>query len=260
MPRSLFNPVILAVALAASPLWSFPSDSARIDPDEVVMPFHAGERFGYDASFGFVHVGHGTMELAGFDTVRSRPAWRATLTISGGPPLYKVRDSTVSWFDVRTLSSFRYMQHLNEGSYHANRTFEIYPERATYARAGKPETQSVPDPLDDTSFLYFVRTIPLEVGKSYEFSRYFQPEGNPVVIRVLRKERIKVPAGWFNTIVVQPMISAPGLFSKKEGAEVWLSDDNRRIIVQIKSHVIFGSLRLSLREYTPGISAELPAR
>ena len=120
-------------------------------------------------------------------------------------------------------------------------------------KAGKPETPSVSEPLDDTSFLFFLRTIPLEVGQTYEFHRYFQPEGNPVVIKVLRKERIKVPAGWFNTVVVQPMIASPGLFSKKERAEVWISDDNIRMVVQIKSHVTFGSLKLALKKYTPGV-------
>jgi hypothetical protein len=60
--------------------------------------------------------------------------------------------------------------------------------------------------------------------------------------------------------VVQPQIAAPGLFSKKEGAEVWISDDSARILVQIKSHVKFGSLRLALRSYVPALatkSAEL---
>ena len=219
----------------------------------VAMPFRAGEKFTYDASFGFIRVGRGTIELSGFDTVRSRLAWRATLTVNGGPPLYKVRDSTISWFDVRTLSSLRYVQHLREGSYKADRQFEIYPERSTYIKNGKPESPSVAEPLDETSFLFFLRTIPLEVGKSYVFARYFQPEGNPVVINVLRKERIEVPAGKFNTIVVQPQIAAPGLFSKKERAEVWITDDSARMVVQIRSHVTFGSLRLALRKYEPGI-------
>ncbi len=220
------------------------------------MPFRAGEKFTYDASFGIIRVGRGTIELNGFDTVRHRLAWRATLTVTGGPPLYKVRDSTVSWFDVRTLSSLRYVQHLREGGYRADREFEIYPERAVYTRSGKPERPSVAEPLDDTSFLFFLRTIPLEVGQRYEFFRYFQPEGNPVVIRVVRKERIKVPAGTFNTIVVQPQITAPGLFSKKERAEVWISDDSARIMVQIRSHVAFGSLKLALKKYVPGIGVE----
>lgn len=222
----------------------------------LASPFRAGEKFTYDASFGIIRVGSGTIELSGFDTVRSQLVWRATMTVTGGPPLYKVRDSTVSWFDVRSLSSLRYVQHLHEGSYRADRDFEIYPERSTFSRNGKSESPSVAEPLDETSFLFFLRTIPLELGKRYVFTRYFQPEGNPVVINVVRRERIKVPAGTFNTIVVQPQIAAPGLFSKKEHAEVWITDDSARMVVQIKSHVTFGSLTLTLRRYEPGVGGE----
>ena len=256
MARTFISLLMCAVALAAEPLVATGQSAQQSDTTARVMPFRAGEKFTYDASFGFIRVGRGTIELTGFDTVRTRLAWRATLTVTGGPPLYKVRDSTVSWFDVRTLSSLRYVQRLREGGYSADRQFEIYPERAMYVKAGKSETPSVAEPLDDTSFLFFLRTIPLEVGQTYEFFRYFQPEGNPVVIRVLRKERIKVPAGTFNTIVVQPQIAAPGLFSKKERAEVWISDDSVRMVVQIRSHVTFGSLRLALRKYVPGIGVE----
>lgn len=257
MLRPFIALLICAVLLAGEPFLATPSSAQQSDSVARVMPLRAGEKLTYDASFGIFRIGRGTIELSGFDTVRTRLAWRATLTVNGGPPLYKVRDSTVSWFDVRTFASLRYVQHLREGNYRADREFEIYPERATYIRSGKPEASSVAEPLDDASFLFFLRTIPLEVGRTYEFFRYFQPEGNPVVIRVLRKERIKVPAGTFNTIVVRPQITAPGLFSKKERAEVWISDDSLRIIVQIRSHVIFGSLRLALRRYVPGIGVDV---
>src|SRR5207237_4726275 len=46
--------------------------------------FAAGERLTYDVRFGRLHVGHGTMLLAGTDTVRGHTAWRAIFTISGG--------------------------------------------------------------------------------------------------------------------------------------------------------------------------------
>ena len=252
MVRSILAALACALALTSeahtNPLVLRASSTERL-----AIPFRAGEKFTYDAAFGPIHIGRGTIELTGFDTVRTHLAWRATMTVAGGLPFYKVRDSTISWFDIRTLSSFRYAQHLREGSYSADRVYEIYPERATYARNGRPEAPSVAEPLDDTSFLYFLRTIPLDVGQRYEFFRYFQPDGNPVVIKVVRKERVKVPAGTFNTIVLQPRIAAEGIFSKKERAEVWISDDSVRMIVQIKSHVKFGSLRLSLKSYSRGI-------
>ena len=94
---------------------------------------------------------------------------------------------------------------------------------------------SVADPLDDAAFMYFVRTIPLEVGKTYDFNRYFRPDRNPVQIRVLRKETIKVPAGTYQTIVIQPIIKSKGIFSEKGHAEMWLTDDSRRLLVQMKT-------------------------
>ena len=107
------------------------------------------------------------------------------------------------------------------------------------------------DPLDEGGFLYFVRTIPLVVGQSYEFHRYFMPDRNPVRLKVLRKERVTVPAGTYNAIVVQPIIKTKGIFSEKGQAEVWLSDDSSRILLQVKSKLSFGSLNLYLKSYTP---------
>jgi hypothetical protein len=192
------------------------------------------------------------MLLAGIDTVRGRAAWRAVFTISGGTLFYHVRDSTVSWFDTATLSSLRFVQHIREGRYHADRDYQIYPERATYARLDQPEVPSVAEPLDDASFLYFLRSVPLEVGHSYTFNRYFQPEGNPIIIHVLRRERVSIPAGTFNAIVVQPQITTAGLFSQKGHAEVWLADDSTHMMLMLKSGLSFGTLNLYLTSYSPG--------
>jgi hypothetical protein len=108
---------------------------------------------------------------------------------------------------------------------------------------------SVSNPLDDGSFLFYIRTVPLEVGKTYEFNRYFKPDRNPVVIRVLRRERVRVPAGSFNAIVLQPIIKTSGIFSEGGQAEIWLTDDDKRMMVQMRSRLSFGSLNLYLRSY-----------
>lgn len=193
------------------------------------------------------------MLLTGIDTVRGHITWRAIFTISGGTLFFHVRDSTVSWFDTATLSSLRFVQHIREGRYEADRDYQIYPERATYVREDRPESPSVHEPLDDASFLYFLRTVPLDVGHTYTFDRYFQPEGNPIVIRVLRREQVTVPAGTFTAIVVQPQFKTPGIFSEKGHAEVWLADDSTHMMLQLKSGLSFGSLNLYLTRYSPGV-------
>jgi len=211
-------------------------------------PFVVGERLSYDVHFGPIKVGTGSMEVRGVDTLRGRPAYHTTFRITGGIPLYSVDDVFESWFATDDLASLRFVQDQNEGSKEREHRYEIYPERRTYddLTDDKPEQPSVAEPLDDGSFVYFVRTVPLEVGKTYEFQRYFKPDRNPVTIRVLRRERVKVPAGTFDAVVIQPVIKTKGVFSEDGHAELWISDDAHRMILQMKSRLSFGSLDLYL--------------
>jgi len=215
------------------------------------VPFAPGERADYQVKFGPFSVGRGTMDVMGLDTVRGRETWHILFRIRGGVPGYRVDDRMESWMDTQTLASLRFKQDMNEGSRERERHFEIYPG-STYVEDNREPQATVPLPLDDGSFLYFVRTIPLEVGKEYTFDQYFRPDRNPVRIQVLRKERIKVPAGTFETIVIRPIIKARGVFSEDGRAEIWLTDDDNRLMVQMKSHMKLGSLSLFLRSYTPG--------
>jgi len=217
-------------------------DSAR--------PFAPGERLSYNVYFGLLKVGTGSMEVRGIDTVRNRPAYHTTFRISGGIPVYRVDDTFESWFTTDDLASLRFIQDQNEGTKERQHRYEIFPERRTYDDLSddKPEQPSVADPLDDGSFVYFVRTLPLEVGKTYDFQRYFKPDRNPVTIRVLRRERVTVPAGTFDAVVIQPVIQTTGIFSQNGQAELWITDDDRRLIVQLKSRLSFGSINLYLTD------------
>ncbi len=212
--------------------------------------FGIGERLEYTVSFGIsfvsAHVGTAQMHLAGRDTVRGRDAWRATLTISGRKLGLAVNDTTTSWFDSATFAPLRFTQRIHEPKHSADRAFEIFPERQTFQPRHDPEIPSVAHPLDDVSFLYFARTLPLDVGQCYQLHRYFRPEGNPVVLRVERRERIVVPAGTFNAIVVRPEITTSGIFSKNGRAELWFSDDSSHVLLQMKSSLSFGSINLYL--------------
>ena len=215
------------------------------------VPYGVGERLEYDVRFGRVKVGSGTMEVVGTTHVRNRETWHTVFTVRGGNFLYKVNDKYESWIDTRTGNSLRYRQDQHEGNRDVERNFEFFPERAVYIENNEPEQPSVANPLDDASFIYFLRTIPLNVGETYSFERYFIPDRNPVTIRVLRRERIRVPAGEFDAIVIQPIIKSRGLFSENGHAEVWLSDDENHIMLQMKSGLKIGSLNLFLKSYRP---------
>lgn len=221
------------------------------------VPFGVGERLEFDIRFGKLHVGTGTMEVLPFDTVRGRNAWHTVFLLSGGIPFYHVNDRYEDWFDTHSLSSLRYWQDIDEGNYEPKRHYEIYPERREYIEDDKPPQMSVARPLDEGSFLYFLRTVPLRVGMDTSFNDYFRAERNPVRFKVLRRETIDVPAGRFNAIVIQPIFESK-LFSEGGQAQIWLSDDENHIMLQMKSKVRFGSLNLYLKSYQPSPATTAP--
>ena len=93
-----------------------------------------------------------------------------------------------------------------------------------------------------------MRSVPLDVGKTYEFNRYYHPDRNPVIVKVDRREHIKVPAGEFDALVLKPRIKSKGLFSENGQAEVWLSDDSARTLLRLKSSLPVGTLYLELKQ------------
>jgi Protein of unknown function (DUF3108) len=222
-----------------------------------IMPFGVGERLEYQVKFGKLPVGSGDMEIMPMDTVRGRDVWHTVFNIRGGIPFYRVKDRYEAWFDAHSLASLRYWQDIDEGSYEPKRHYEIFPERREYIENNKEAQESVEHPLDEAAFLYFVRTLPLRIGMDTSFNDYFKAKGNPVRLKVLRADTIEVPAGRFAAIVVQP-IFASKLFSEGGHAEVWLSDDENRIMLQMKSKVSFGSLSLYLKSYQPSPTKSAP--
>ena len=219
------------------------------EPLAAHVPFEVGEFLEYKVKLGILNAGEGSLEVAAIESVRGTPAYRAVMRIDGGVLFARVRDVFQTWFDTRTLTSLRFIQDQNEVGSKRYRHYEMFPERGVWERRDDEEVGDLPTslPLDDISFVYFIRTLPLEVGDVYTFNRYFKDTGNPVVIRVLRKEEKEVPAGIFKTIVVQPIIRTRGLFGQGGRAELYFSDDDRRALVYMRSSIpIVGSLTLHL--------------
>ena len=56
-------------------------------------------------------------------------------------------------------------------------------------------------------------------------------------------------------MVLKPTIKTSAMFSEGGHAEIWVSDDSRRLIVQMKSGLKIGSVNLYLKSYSEGGTA-----
>jgi hypothetical protein len=247
---------VLAAAVIASTATAH-SDTTRTATAEATpaVPFGVGEQARYRVSYNVVgRVGTGAMNIIGVDTIRGRPAYHAVFTLQGRFLFARVDNRFDSWIDAERIFSHRYEEQKHEVNFRRRRARDFYPDELRWRghTNDRPEEGALPtaEPLDEIAFLYFVRTQPLEVGAEYILERYWSEAGNPVRLRVLRRERVTVPAGTFNTIVVQPIIRTSGLFAEDGQAEVFFAEDGARQLVMLRARVSFGTLQLQLEEFT----------
>ena len=242
--------MIAAVASAAAPA-AAQSAGARS------VPFGVGERAEYEVSLGvFGDVGRGSMEIVKVENVHGHPTYHLRFKLQGKVAFARVDDTLESWLDTRGLFTRRIHQDQHEVNYQRDRWYDMFPDSMFYKRRSTGNTAPLAskEPLDEVGFLYWVRTQPLEVGKTYSYNRYYKESGNPVTLKVLRKETIKGEGGSnIPVIVVQPIIKTSGLFGEGGQAEVYFTDDWRRILVRMTSKVpVIGRLGLTLTSYTAG--------
>ena len=252
--RRITIALALLIVFVQSPSATAQTDSTATAPvtsSTKPMPFGTGERMEYVAKYGFQHIGRGSMEIVGVEDVRGRPAVHTNFQLKGRYLFFSANYVLESWVDQSSFTSMRFTQDNDEDASEKDKVYEIFGERQTYSVNNGPELPSVADPLDEGALLYFVRTMDLEVGKTYELNRYFRPDRNPVIVKVIKEETITVPAGKFSTIVIQPIIKSKGIFSDKGEARIWLSNDKDRVMVQMRVKLKVATINLQLTSHRP---------
>ena len=243
----------------------------HVDPDTLYpWSYPVGERMEYSVTWEGIRLGIGSLSVEAIDSIQNQAVYRVALEMEGGPPFYRVEDRIVSWIQPVPYRSLQFAQNQKEGNYRRNRKIVLDAEAHTYTRFDLKDGEYVqnsseidvpipPDALDEVSYLYMVRLLPLEVGQRYEFDRYFKEDGNPATVEVLRREEVRVPAGRFKTIVLRPEVATDGMFGEGGEAEVYLTDDEYRIPVRLKTSLVVGSGNMFLTGYDPGEGGELIA-
>ena len=220
------------------------------------VPFTVGERFSFGARYGIFSVGSAAMEVMGIDTVHGVETVHIRFRITGGALWYHLDQTIESWVGRYDFRSRRYSSIQDERGHHRENRYEIYPDSGFYREVGRDTTfATVVEPLDDAAFLYWIRTVPLQVGKKCEYARYFRPDRNPVILEVLGRERVSVAGKKWQAIVVRPKIPrGRGIFAEKSETRIWLSDDAQRVVLAIQSNFSFGQVTLKLKDYVvPGV-------
>jgi hypothetical protein len=237
-PGHLFrSALLLALSLA-------PAAFAQAKLDS--KPAFVGETLRFAMSV--LGASGGDLTLSARETeINGKPAYKFELSAISGQFLSKiflVRDYLASWVDPKTFRSLRFEKHTVEGKRVRDDLIEFdYAKKVAY-RDGKP-IGIEENTLDSLSSLYYIRLIDLEPRDPVPLtvvSRHLFP----LSVVVQGRETVTTPAGTFKTIRVEPQ-GPEGLIGKGKTLTLWLTDDERKMPVQLKSKLKVGTLTGKLK-------------
>jgi len=221
----------------------------------VAEPFKPGESLRFSVQYGFIHAGSAWLEVPEVAEWNGHRAWRLVARAQSNwtfDKVYKVRNRIESLWDRDSLFSWRYFEDRHEGHYTANDTM-IYEPDSLKMRYKNGQSYAVPGPVQDAlSSFYLTRTQALPIGGRIGFDYHASRKTAPMEVRVLGRDDVNTPAGKFHCVVVEPLLNAGGIFKNKGRLLIWLTDDDRRMPVQMKSKVMIGSVKVVLQEYKTG--------
>jgi len=236
------------------------SDFKKIDNHA----FKVGERLTFDVKYGFVTAGIAEFSIPKIVKLSGRDVYNVTFKVSSVPAFdafYKVRDRYETFIDVEALFPWRFEQHIREGGY--SRDFSAFFDQ----RKGKAKTSEgaydIPPAVQDIiSAFYLARTFDyskMKVGDKFKLQNFYKDTTYPLDVVYKGKETITVEAGTFECIIVEPLVQEGGLFKSEGTLIIWLTDDNVKIPVKVKTKIIIGSIDAELSGYS-GLISEVKSK
>jgi hypothetical protein len=215
------------------------------------LPIPAGTKLIYTLQWSFFPVGEAVMSVDGPIDFEGQKAYTLNIKVRTNgfaDTFYKVRNESTSWLNEDWSKSLHFESNQHEGSHDRESliTFNwesMFAQYSNYGKAQEPVELKGPC-FDPFGVSLGVCRMPLIVGETVTVDVTNGKKMMVDQINVVKKERIRVPLGRVDTVLVEPGTEdLGGVFKRSEGAtmRIWLSADAYQIPVRLQSEVSVGS-------------------
>lgn len=265
MARSIVSYSIISIFLIATTLLLNSASNTNLRK-VANNAFTYGERLDYKVGYSFITAGNGYFQIMPMAaTQNNRKCFDVRFRVYSLESLkwiYKVDDAYRTILDAEGIFPWMFQQKIREGNYSrdAKVTFDQYNNMAY---EGDKSYKVNPYIHDIVSAFYYVRTMDLgkmKKGSVFYLENYFGKKVNKLGIKIHGKQQIKVDAGKFNTILIEPLVVDGGLFKSSGNILIWLSDDENKIPVKVTTKIpIIGDVYAELTKYS-GLAKKLSSK
>ncbi|MBW1866845.1 MAG: DUF3108 domain-containing protein [Deltaproteobacteria bacterium] len=244
LPHLICKTIVIFLAISLFFLQAEVAGESRI-------PFHTGEKLTFELKWEVIPAGKAVLEVFPNQTINAIETRHFGMRVKTNKfvdVFYKVREQLDTYTDVGLHHSVLYTEKHIAGNTKKDLivSFDWDRHTAQYTNFGKKRKPITipPGTFDPLAAFYFSRRAdlypggviqrPITDGKKCVFS----------TARVIKKEQITVPAGTFETYLIEPELKdVGGVFKKSKHAKIqlWITADSRRMPVKIKSRVVVGS-------------------
>ncbi|MAF92974.1 MAG: DUF3108 domain-containing protein [Bdellovibrionota bacterium] len=225
----------------------------------VVDPFRVGEEVVMAVEYFGVKAGELSLKVLPFKKVNGRKAYHFRSEVrsnSSFSMIYEVDDWSETFVDYETMLPFNYTVHVDHSNEkkqirsifeHAENHVKVWEKKIDDDGKVKKkiyEWEMYPFSQNVISVFFYIRNFQLKVGKTIKFP--LTDENNNMILEaeVLRKEKLSIPGDKeVEAFVIKPKVSIEGNFKPVGDIFLWLTADERKQIVQVKSALKIGTLK-----------------
>jgi len=230
-------------------------------------PFRVGEKVVHEVTYLAMTAGTLTIEVKPFAEVDGKRAYNfrtAIKTSSLFNSIYSVDDYVTTLVDFETLVPSVYTLHVKESSQlrearmfaDAKKNTATFWEKKVTKKNGEEEKKLQwniqPFSQNVFSIIFYLRNFQWTVGVEHKFNVADNGKNILFKAKALRKERISTDVGDFDAIVIRPEIELEGKFKSTGENYIWLSDDDRKILLKIESKIKIGTLVSEIVRFNKG--------
>ena len=214
------------------------------------LPFFIGERLSYDVRLANGNqIGQSMMWVEGPADVRGTSTYLLRFNSRVRVALFTGESKSESWFDPARRSALRYFKQERSILTREDVSVDLYPDQKRWeAKDGTKGMSPTDSSLDELSFIFFLRTLPLTPGTTYRFDRHFDAARNPILVQVVRREVTATPLGELHTVLVEMHVRDPKHYDGEGLIRFNFTDDECRLPARIESMMpVVGKAIMSLK-------------
>ena len=212
----------------------------------LIAQFSVGETLFYKVKYGPFAAGTLTLSVEKPAIIQGETCYHFISTLRYKLLFFSGEDRFDSYSRMKDLTTLRSEKHISEPNYSKEVACDFDYDKGKIIYSDGTEFDIEPRTRDLLTLWYYFRSLNLKKGDTLWVVNHTDKKTYHLRVVVREENAVKTPLGKFDCFLVCPEVEGKGSFGKKGELLVYLSKDERRLPVIIKTKMLLGYITAEL--------------